>query len=433
MKPSTYARRRSQIMAMAGDGAIVILPAAPVRLRNRDTAYPYRQSSDFFYLTGFVEPDAVLVLVPGREQGAEILFCRERDPERERWDGPRAGLEGARERFGMDDAFPITDMDEILPNLLEGRARVYHTLGQDKEFDLRLIGWINHVRSHVPRGAQAPGEFIALDHHLHELRLHKAREEIAALARSARVAAAAHRRAMRACEPGMTEYELAAELHYEFARQGAVPSYEPIVGGGANACILHYVSNSGPLRDGDLVLIDAGAELAYYASDITRTFPVNGRFSGEQRALYEVVLAAQEAALAAIGPDVPWEAPHEAAARVISEGLCALGLLAQPAEDRFAEGDYRAYFPHKTGHWIGLDVHDVGDYRVDGQSRLLEKGMTFTVEPGIYVPPGAEADPRWHGIGIRIEDDVAVTAEGCRILSKDAPKAIDEIEAWMKG
>ncbi|MEM9304094.1 MAG: aminopeptidase P N-terminal domain-containing protein [Pseudomonadota bacterium] len=431
MRPEVYANRRRQVMSMAGQDAIVILPSAPLRIRSRDTAYPFRQSSDFFYLTGYTEPEAVLVLVPGRDQGEILLFCRDRDPEKERWDGPRAGIDGAREQFGMDDAFPIDDIDEILPSLLGDRTRVFHTLGQDPDFDQRLIQWVNQVRSHVPRSGTNPGEFISLDHHLHELRLFKNRDEIQAVARSAKLAATAHLRAMRACRPGMMEYELAAELLHEFHRANALPAYEPIVGSGANACIMHYITNADRIGSDDLVLIDAGAELEGYASDITRTFPASGRFTGEQRAIYEIVLAAQTAAIEIIRPGAAWDAPHEAAAQTITEGLCDLGLLHGDPHECYAEEDYREFFPHKTGHWLGLDVHDVGDYRVDGHSRELEKGMVFTVEPGVYIPPDADVDERWRGIGVRIEDDIAVTAEGCRNLSSDVPRTVDDIERWM--
>lgn len=435
MSPGEFERRRGQLMKMAGDGSILILPAAPVRLRNRDTPYPYRQDSDFYYLTGFPEPEAVLVLVPGREQGEQILFCRERDPAAELWDGLRAGLDGAREAFGMDDAFPIADIDEILPGLIEGRSRVYYTIGRDQDFDRQILAWVNSVGKQAHRGARAPGEFISLTHYLHELRLFKNRPEVSALSKSARLAAQAHKRAMRACRPGRYEYELAAELLHEFYSAGAQASYEPIVGGGANACVLHYVTNRDRLADGDLVLIDAGAELDYYASDVTRTFPVSGRFTARQRDLYELVLAAQEAAIEAIRPGQSWSDPHDAAVGVIARGLVDLEILEGDPDALIEDGeDLKRYYPHKTGHWIGLDVHDVGDYQVDGHPRVLEKGMAFTVEPGIYLgADAAELDEGWRGLGIRIEDDVVVTADGCRVLSREAPKTVQEIEAWMAG
>jgi Xaa-Pro aminopeptidase len=427
-----YARRRRQLMRMAGPDAIAIVAAAPERVRNNDAHYPYRQDSDFHYLTGFAEPDAVLVLVPGREASETILFCRERDAERERWDGPRAGTEGAVSRYGLDDAFPIDDIDDILPGLIEGRTRVYYHFGRDTEFDLKLIGWVNRVRALVRHGAKPPHEFVALSHLLHDLRLYKSRDELRLMRKSAKIAADAHVRAMQATRPGMNEHEVEAELLHTFRRCGAVPSYEPIVGGGANGCVLHYRANNAPLRDGDLLLIDAGAEFECYASDITRTFPVNGRFTPEQRALYEIVLAAQLAAIDEVRVGRPFDAYHEAAVRVITRGLLKLGLLGGSLEKNLREHAYRAFYMHKTGHWLGLDVHDVGDYRIDGEFRVLEAGMVVTVEPGLYLAPEMKGVPaKFRGIGIRIEDDVVVTPNGPQVISAGAPKEVDAIEALM--
>lgn len=419
-------------MRMAGRDAIVIVAAAPERLRNNDAHYPYRQDSDFHYLSGFPEAEAVLALVPGREQGETILFCRERDAERERWDGPRAGTEGAVADYGMDDAFPIGDIDDILPGLIEGRSRVAYHFGRDSEFDSRLIAWVNRVRSQIRSGARAPHEFTALSHLLHDLRLYKSRGELRLMRKSARIAAEAHVAAMRATRPGLTEHAIEAELLHTFRRHGAVASYEPIVGGGANACVLHYRANNAELRDGDLLLIDAGAEYECYASDITRTFPVNGRFSPEQRALYDIVLAAQIAAIAEVRAGRPFDAYHETAVRVITAGLVKLDLLAGSVEKNLREHGYRRFYMHKTGHWLGLDVHDVGDYRIDDEFRLLEPGMVVTVEPGIYIAPDAKKVPvRYRGIGIRIEDDVVVTKDDPVILSDDVPRDPDAIEALM--
>jgi Xaa-Pro aminopeptidase len=427
-----YVRRRRQLMRMAGRDAIVIVPAAPERVRSNDSHYPYRQDSDFHYLSGFPEPDAVLALIPGREQGEMILFCRERDAERERWDGARAGTEGAVSEYGFDDAFPIDDIDDILPGMIEGRTRVYYHFGRDPEFDLKLIGWVNRVRAEVRKGAVPPHEFVALSHLLHDLRLFKSRSELRVMKKSAKIAAAAHVRAMRNVRPGMNEHEVEAELLHEFRRQGAVASYEPIVGGGANACVLHYRANNAPLLDGDLLLIDAGAEYECYASDITRTFPVNGRFSHEQRALYDIVLAAQTAAIDEVRPGRSFDAYHEAAVRTIARGLIKLGLLEGSLEKNLREHAYRKFYMHKTGHWLGLDVHDVGDYRIDGEFRQLEPGMVVTVEPGIYVAPDLKKVPaRWRGIGIRIEDDVVVTRGDPEILTNDVPRDPDAIEALM--
>jgi Xaa-Pro aminopeptidase len=432
IKPAEFARRRRQLMRMAGADAILILPAAAERIRSNDSHYPYRQDSDFWYLSGFAEPEAVLVLVPGRKHGEALLFCRERDPEREAWDGPRAGPEGAVEQFGMDDAYPFADLDEILPGLIEGRSRVYYHFGRDAEFDLKLIGWVNRVRAQIKQGAQPPHEFLELGHLLHDLRLFKSRDELRLMRRAAEIAAEGHVRAMRVARPGMHEYEIEAELQHSFRRHNAVAAYEPIVGAGANACVLHYRANAAELRDGDLLLIDAGAEYAGYASDITRTFPVNGRYTPAQRAITQLVLDAQRAAIAASRPGASWIAPHEAAVEVLTEGLLRLGLLKGTLAQCLKEQSYRRFYMHKTGHWLGLDVHDVGDYRLDGEYRLLEPGMVFTVEPGLYIAPGSKGvAAKWHGIGVRIEDDVVITEAGCDVLTHAAPKEIDAVEALM--
>jgi len=427
-----FARRRRQLMRMAGDDAILVLPAAPERIRSRDTHYPYRQDSDLWYLCGFPEPEAVLVLVPGRAHGEAILFCRERDPEREGWDGPRFGPEGAVERFGLDDAYPIDDLDEILPGLLEGRSRVYYHFGRDTEFDLKLIGWLNRVRAQVRTGAQPPHEFLELGHLLDELRLFKSPAELKLMQRAADISVAAHRAAMRAARPGIREYELQAEIERVFRMHDAEPAYRSIVGAGANACVLHYVANGAQSKDGELVLVDAGAEYRCYAADITRTFPVNGRFTKEQRALHDLVGAAHAAALAQARPGVPYEAGHQAAVEVLTDGLLRLGLLKGTLRRNIEDGAYRRFYRHKTGHWLGLDVHDVGDYRIDGESRLLEPGMVFTIEPGLYVAPDDTSVPaKWRGIGIRTEDDVLVTKDGNRVLTAKLPRGADEIEDFM--
>jgi Xaa-Pro aminopeptidase len=427
-----FARRRRQLMRMAGDEAILVLPAAPERIRSRDTHYPYRQDSDLWYLTGFPEPEAVLVLVPGRGHGETLLFCRERDPEREAWDGPRAGPEGAVDAFGVDDAYPIDDLDEILPGLLEGRTRVYYHFGRDTEFDLKLIGWLNRVRAQVRLGAQPPHEFLELGHLLDEMRLFKSRDELKLMRRAAAISVRAHEAAMRAAEAGVPEYALQAELEREFRRNGAEAAYPSIVGAGANACVLHYRANASVARDGDLVLVDAGAEYRGYAADITRTFPASGRFGKEQRALHALVCEAQDAALAQARPGVAYEAGHQAAVEVLTEGLLQLGLLKGKRQKLVADGAYKRFYPHKTGHWLGLDVHDVGEYRIDGESRLLEPGMVYTIEPGLYVRADDTGVPaKWRGIGVRIEDDVAITRDGHEVLTTGLARTADEIEAWM--
>ncbi len=432
MDQREFARRRRQLMRMMGEGAIAVVPGASLRYRSRDVEYPFRQDSDFHYLTGFPEPEAVAVLVPGRPQGEYILFCRERDPKTELWTGPVAGPEGACERYGADDAFPVSDLDDILPGLIEGCERVYYTMGTYPDFDRRMIGYLNELRRRVRAGARTPEEFVALDHLLHDMRLYKSRAELRAMREAARVAMGAHRRAMAACRPGLREHEIEAELLYEFRRHGAEPAYPPIVASGPNACILHYTANDRCMADGELLLIDAGCEHDGYASDITRTFPVGGRFSPEQRALYEVVLAAQEAAIAAVRPGNHWNDPHDAAVRVLTRGLVRLGLLEGRPARLVRKGAYKRFFPHRTGHWLGLDVHDVGEYKVDEAWRLLEPGMVLTVEPGLYIPPNARGvRKRWRGIGIRIEDDVAVTADGCQVLTAALPKDPDTIEAMV--
>ena len=432
MKRDEFARRRRQLMREMGRDAIAILPAAPIRRRNGDVDYAYRQDSDFHFLTGFPEPEAVAVLLPHRAAGEYVLFCRDKDPARELWDGDRAGPAGAVERYGADDAFPIGDIDEILPGLLESRARVCYTMGLNPEFDQRVIGWVNGLRAQAKQGLHTPQEFFALDHLLHDMRLYKSRPELDAMRRSAAIAVAAHRRAMRRAAPGVMEYELAAELLHEFHRHHAEIAYEPIVGGGTNACVLHYRANAAPLKDGDLVLIDAGCEHDYYASDITRTFPVNGRFSPEQRAVYRVVLAAQRAAIAKVLPGNHWNEPHDAAVRVITQGLVRIGLLKGPVPSLIRDGAYRKFFNHRTGHWLGIDVHDVGDYKVGEEWRVFEPGMVLTVEPGIYIPAGTKGVPkRFWNIGVRIEDDVAVTARGHEVLTAGAPTDPDAIEKLM--
>ncbi len=432
LPPANHARRRKQLMRIAGDDAIVVVPAALARIRSGDTHYPYRQDSDLWYLTGFPEPEAVLVLVPGRKHGETLLFCRERDLEREGWDGPRFGPEGAVEAFGLDDAYPIADLDDILPGLLEGRSRVYYHFGRDADFDLQLIGWLNRVRAMVRQGAQPPHEFLELGHLLDELRLFKDPGELKLMQRAADISVLAHEAAMRAVRPGCREYELQAEIERVFRMHDAVPAYGSIVGAGGNACVLHYIANNGQAKDGDLVLVDAGAEYRGYAADITRTFPVSGRFSKPQRALHDLVGAAQAAALSLARPGVAYEAGHHAAVATLTEGLLRLGLLKGKLEKNIADGSYKRFYRHKTGHWLGLDVHDVGEYRIDGESRLLEPGMVFTIEPGLYVSPGdTSVDPQWRGIGIRIEDDVLVTKEAPRVLTGKLARSADEIEAWM--
>ncbi len=434
MNPTEFKRRRNQLMKMIGKGNIAIVAAAPHQVRNRDVEYPYRQDSDFLYLTGFNEPQAVLVLVPGRPHGEYILFCRENDPEQEIWHGRRAGQQGAIERFGADDSFPIDDIDDILPGLLEGREKVFHIMGRYPDFDQKLMGWVNQIKAQSRSGVHVPYEFVSLDHLLHDMRLYKSRAEISMMKKAARVSVAAHKRAMQLCKPGLFEYSIEAEFNHEFRRNNAQHAYPPIVGGGENGCILHYNDNSEQLNDGELLLIDAGCEVEGYASDITRTFPINGEFSPAQRDIYEVVLQAQKAAIRKVKPGNHWNDPHNAAVRSITRGLLELKLLKGNLAKLIKDNAYRKFYMHRTGHWLGLDVHDVGDYKVGEQWRLLEPGMVLTVEPGIYIAAHSKGVHRkWWNIGVRIEDDVLVTRDGHEVLTAALPSAVNDIETLMAG
>jgi Xaa-Pro aminopeptidase len=427
-----YQRRRKQLMQTLGPKAAIIVPAAPERIRNNDAHYPYRQDSDLLYLTGFGEPESVLVLVPGRRQGESILFCRERDPERERWDGERLGPERAPAALGVCDAFPYSDLDDILPGLIEGRDTVHYPFGRDPEFDLRVLGWINRLRAQVRQGARPPQSIVALGHALHEQRLFKSAAELRLMQRSADIAVAAHTHLLDGVRPGLYEYQVEAELLRVFRRHRAVPAYEPIVAAGANACVLHYRANRAELEPGALLLVDAGAEYEGYASDITRTLPISGRYTPAQRALYDLVLSAQAAAIECARPGRHWNDLHEAAVRQLTAGLIRLGLLRGSLERCIRDGKYRDFYMHKTGHWLGLDVHDVGDYRIDGHSRQLEPGMVCTIEPGLYVPADyRRVDKAYRGIGIRIEDDIVITRGEPRVLTAAAPKDPEVIEARM--
>ena len=424
MDRKEFVRRRRQFMRMIGKNAIAILPAAPVRYRNGEIEYAFRQDSHFHYLTGFPEPDAVAVLIPGRAHAEYLLFVRERDALRESWDGPRAGTEGAIERYGADDAFPIADIDEILPGLIEQRSQIFYSMGAHHDFDPHVLGWVNGL-THAKRRA---GEFAALNHVLDDMRLYKSRAEQTTLRRAAHIAMEAHRRAMRFARPGRMEYEVMAEVVHEFRSHNAELSYAPIVAGGANACVMHYRDNDQRLGDGDLLLLDAGCEHDYYASDITRTFPVNGRFTPAQRAVYDIVLEAQHAAIDKVRAGNHWNQPHEAAVRVITHGLVKLGLLKGTPGRLIKERAYQPFFNHRTGHWLGIDVHDVGDYKVGGEWRVLEPGMVLTVEPGIYIGPATRVPKEFRNIGIRIEDDVLVTQGAADVLTAGLEKTPEAVE-----
>jgi len=425
---SIYRRRRGQL-AQAMRSGVAVVPTAPERVRNRDSHFPYRFDSHFYYLTGFAEPEAVLVLTEKKS----MLFCRERNPEREVWDGFRYGPERAKERFGFDEAHPIDELDEALAQLLENQPALFYPVGDDADWDARAMRWLNAVRGKVRAGVTAPDRVQDVRTLIDDQRLLKDAYEQNVMRRAARIASGAHRRAMQSTRPGRSEYEVEAELLYEFRRNGAqFPAYSPIVAGGANACVLHYVANDAPLRDGDLLLIDAGCELDGYASDITRTFPVNGRFSGAQREVYEIVLAAQRAAIATVKPGASWIAPHDAAVRVLAQGMLDLKLLSCSLDAALEKETYKRFYMHRTGHWLGLDVHDAGEYRRGGDWRPLAPGMALTVEPGLYIRAADDVPERLRDIGVRIEDDVLVTAAGCEVITAEAPKSVDDIEALMR-
>jgi Xaa-Pro aminopeptidase len=430
-----YARRRRELMALMEPGSIAILPSASLKIRNGDVEFHFRQNSDFHYLTGFDEPGAVVVLIPGREHGECILFCREREATHEMWHGKVTGPERAMQLYGMDDAFPNSDIDDILPGLIEGRSRLYYAMGVDPDFDNQIIEWVRLIRTNDQGGAQPPGEFTQLELYLHELRLYKSAAEIELIRLAAAATVSGHNRAMHSVSPGMMEYELEAELLHEFAMNGARwPAYPSIVGGGNNACVLHYLQNEDQLMAGDLVLVDAAGEYENYACDVTRTFPVNGRFSPAQAEVYEIVLKAQTAAIEEIVPGNTWNQPHEAAVRALTLGLVNLGVLEGDIDELIESEAYIEYYMHKTGHWLGLDVHDVGEYQVNGQWRVFEEGMVTTIEPGLYFAEDMlEIPVQYRGIGIRIEDDVLVTKTGHEVLTADIPREVVAIEEFMAG
>lgn len=431
IEPRHYIDRRKSLMQAMGAG-VAVIPTAPEAARNRDSHYPYRSDSYFYYLTGFTEPEAVLLLVAG-EQPKSILFCRDKDMEREIWDGFRHGPEGAQARFGFDEAYSITRLDELAPRFLANQPRLFHAFGAEAAWDNRLAGWLNQLRAQSRSGVSAPSEMVDPRAWLDEMRLIKSEQELDVMRRAAKISVEAHKQAMQVTRPGMMEYEIEAALLHQFYRHGSrAPAYSSIVAGGANACVLHYVENNQRLLDGELLLIDAGCELECYASDITRTFPVNGRFSAAQRDIYELVLAAQQAAIDNVRPGCHWNEPHEAALDVLIRGFIDFGLCKGSPESVLESGDYRRFYMHRTGHWLGLDVHDAGEYKqADGNWRTLQPGMTLTVEPGCYIRPADDVPKAFWNIGVRIEDDALVTAQGCELLTADAPKTVAEIESLM--
>ena len=433
IKSEEYVERRETLMAHMADNSIAILPSATLQIRSNDTEYKFRQDSDFNYLTGFLEPDSVLVLVPGREKGEVIYFCREKDPDKELWDGYREGPEGLCASYGADDAFPINDIDDILPGLLESRERVYYAMGRRPEFDQRIMNWLNALRATARNGSHPPGEFSDLNHLLHDMRLFKSRPELKLMQAAADISCMAHNHAMATCEPGMYEGQLEAEYLHQFGVRGApAAAYNTIVGAGANACVLHYVENNQKISDGDLVLVDAGCEFQSYASDISRTFPANGKFTKAQQAIYEIVLEAQYAAIDATVAGNHWDDPHNQSVRVIGQGLLDLGLLEGDLNEIIETEKYKEFYMHRVGHWLGMDVHDVGDYKICDEWRVLEPGMVMTVEPGIYISPSNKGvKAKWRGIGIRIEDNVVVKRKGNDVITSAAVKTVADVEKQM--
>jgi Xaa-Pro aminopeptidase len=425
-----YRERRLRLAAQIRAG-VAVVPTAPERQRNRDSHYPFRFDSYFHYLSGFPEPEAVLVLIVG-DGVKSILFCREKNEEREIWDGFRYGPQGGREVFGYDEAYPIAQLDEMMPKLLADQPNLFFDLGADPSWDTRVVGWLNSVRAEARNGVTAPAGIRDVRSLLDEMRLFKDAHELTVMRRAAEISGGAHKRAMHAALPGRYEYEVEAELLHEFRRHGAqAPAYTPIVAGGANACVLHYISNDAQLRGGDLLLIDAGCELNGYASDITRTFPVSGKFNAAQKDVYELVLAAQQSAMDKVRVGNHWNEPHEAALGVLVRGMIDLKLCQGSVESVIESGDYKRFYMHKTGHWLGLDVHDAGDYKRGGEWRKLQPGMVLTVEPGFYIRPSDKVPETLWNIGIRIEDDVCVTDGVCEVLTAATPKGVAEIEGWM--
>jgi len=435
--PAIHARRRARLISQMGRG-IAVIHTAPEAVRNNDAHYPYRFGSHFYYLTGFDEPEAVLVLIACQAASIKgspqaILFCREKNLEREIWDGYRHGPDAAKEKFGFDAAFPIAQLDEKLIELMGNQPALFNLLGQDAAWDSRLLGLRSRVHEKVRSGISAPNEIRDVRALLDEMRLIKDSGELATMRRAASISSCGHIRAMRTTRPGMMEYEIEAELLHEFRKSGAqAPAYTSIVAGGTNACVLHYVGNDAELKDGDLLLIDAACELDGYAADITRTFPVNGKFSAAQKDVYEIVLDAQTAAIAVASPGNHWNDPHDAALRVIAQGLVDLKLCSGSLDAVLENESYKRFYMHRTGHWLGMDVHDVGAYKVEGEWRALQPGMAFTVEPGCYIRPAEDVPQALWNIGIRIEDNVVITEQGCEVLTEAAPKTVAAIEELMR-
>ncbi len=433
MKQSEFKKRRKLLMQRVGKGNIALIGSADIRTRNRDVDYPFRQDSDFYYLTGFNEPDALAVFIPGREQGEYILFCREFDKKKALWEGAHAGLEGATKHYAADDSFPIDDVEEILSGMLENKTKVFYPMGRDSDLDHSLQAWIKHIRNQSRSGIVAPAEIASLEPILHEMRLFKSPAELELMRRAADVSAQAHVKAMQLCCAGRFEYQIEADIVHHFMQAGLrAVAYPSIVAGGKNACTLHYTANKDKLKNGDLLLIDAGAECDHYAADITRTFPVSGKFTEPQAQLYQLVLDAQLAAIEQLQANTPWNAAHDASVEVMTKGLVKLGLLKGSVKKLIKDEKYKQFYMHRIGHWLGMDVHDVGDYKLNQEWRTLQPGMVLTVEPGLYISENCKTvDAKWRGIGIRIEDDVLITKTSYEILTNGVPKTIVDIETLM--
>jgi Xaa-Pro aminopeptidase len=430
-----FSERRDLLADKVLEDSAIIVSAASVKSRISDTEYSYRQDSNFYYLSGYEEPESLILIRPNQDKERFIIFCRDRDPLREQWDGFRTGQEGVIQDYGADAAYSINSIDEIMPKLLDGAKNIYFSMSAPCGVDAKISSWVEDIRKNTRSGAEPPQNLLSLDSILHEMRLIKEGDEMDLMKQAANITTEAHIRAMQSVRPGMYEYQLEAEYLYAFNKNGArSPAYNSIVGGGNNSCILHYVENNAELQDGDLVLVDAGCEYQYYASDVTRTFPVNGKFSPEQREIYSIVLEAHKQSMEQAKPGNKWNLMHEKSVEVIVEGLLSIGLLQGSRDEIIDKGEYSKFYMHRIGHWLGMDVHDVGSYKQDGDWRPLEEGMVMTVEPGIYILDSMEGvDDKWKGIGVRIEDDIAITDSGFEILTPDVPRTIEEVEQTVQG
>ena len=433
-KQFNFSERRSELSKKVLDDSAIIVASSPVKSRISDTDYLYRQDSNFYYLSGYEEPESILLIRPYAKKDQFIIFCRDRDPLKEQWDGFRSGQKGAVEDFGANKSLSISSVDSLMPELLEGAKNIYYSMSSPCGLDQRISAWVDQIRLNTRAGAEPPQNLLSLDSIIHEMRLLKSDEEIEVMKQAAEITTEAHIRAMKAVHPGMFEYQLEAEYLYAFNKNGArAPAYNSIVGGGNNACILHYVENNSELKDGDVVLVDAGCEYQYYASDVTRTFPVNGSFTEEQKQIYSIVLEAHKQSMDQLQPGNKWNLAHEKSVEVIVEGLIDLGIIKSSKQEAIDTGEYSKYYMHRIGHWLGMDVHDVGSYKRDGDWRDLEPGMVMTIEPGIYILDSLEGvEDKWKGIGVRIEDDVLVTKKGFEVLTPDIPRSIEEVESTVQ-